>query len=238
MVISGSGSLPGGDYNEEVRISGSGVINGNVSCTEFSISGSGEVQGNLHCTGNAKISGSGSVKGNLEAGETSISGSGTVSGNVKGNRCNVSGMFEAGGIMVNELNVSGKIKAGGDISAENAVIHGMIEAAGLINAEKFDTAFDYDSSAEAIGGSFIHIRRKGLAAGFFSRLFKGNKGGCFTVSGSIEGDVIDIEYTTAESVVGREVIIGPGCKIGKLTYIEKINISPEAEVGSVEKAEV
>ena len=47
MVISGSGSLPGGDYNEEVRISGSGVINGNISCTEFSISGSGEVRGNI-----------------------------------------------------------------------------------------------------------------------------------------------------------------------------------------------
>ena len=97
----------------------------------------------------------GCSNGNLEADETSISGSGTVRGNVKGSRCNVSGMFEA---------------------------------AGLINAEKFNAAFDYDSSAE--------------------------------------------------SVVGREVIIGPGCKIGKLTYIEKINISPEAEVVRVEKAEV
>jgi len=238
MVISGSGSLPGGDYNEEVRISGSGVINGNISCTEFSISGSGEVRGNMRCTGNTKISGSGSVKGNLEAYETSISGSGTVSGNVKGNKCNVSGMFEAGSIMVNELNVSGKIIARGDISAENAVIRGTIEAVGLINAEKFDVTFDYDSSAEAVGGSFIHIRRKGLVGGFLSKLFKGDKGGYFSVSGSIEGDVIDIEYTTAESVVGREVIIGPGCKIGKLTYIEKIDISPEAEVGIVEKAEV
>lgn len=237
MVISGSGSLPGGDYNEEVRISGSGVIKGNVSCTEFSISGSGKVLGNMRCTGNTRFSGSGSVEGNMESYETSVSGMGKVNGELKGNRCNVSGMFEAESITVNELNVSGKLKTG-EISAENVVVTGMIDADGLINAGKFDATFDYGSSAGSIGGSFIKIRRKGLIAGVFARIFKGDKGGCFAVLGSIEGDVIDVEYTTAESVVGREVIIGPGCKIGKLTYVDKIFISPEANVGIVEKAEM
>ncbi|MCR5477749.1 MAG: hypothetical protein K6E92_09050 [Lachnospiraceae bacterium] len=47
--------------------------------------------------------------------------------------------------------------------------------------------------------------------------------------------MIDLEHVTAESVVGREVKIGPGCRIGRVLYTESANISPEAEVGQQEK---
>lgn len=234
MIISGSGIMPGGDYDEEVIISGSGKINGNISCREFTISGSGNVDGNLRCLGKAKISGSGAVQGGLISDEISVSGSGSVAGEVKVSRCFVSGKLKAGSITTNELNVSGSVNSNGDISAENAIIQGTINANGLINAEKFDAEFYPESEADAIGGSMISIRRKGVI-GILARLFKGGKNGCFNVSGSIEGDVIDIEHTIAMAVIGREVKIGPGCKIGKVSYSERIDISPEAEVGETEK---
>ena len=76
MKIAGSGSLPGGDYNEEIIISGSGKITGSASCTEFKISGSGKVAGDLRCSGQFGISGSGHINGSLLAPEVKVSGSG------------------------------------------------------------------------------------------------------------------------------------------------------------------
>lgn len=235
MEISGSGNFPGGDYNEEITISGSGNVNGNASCTGLSISGSGHVNGNLFCKGNAKISGSGTVDGNLEAIEVAISGSGKVNGTIKCEKCSVSGMMNTEGITTNELNVSGMINVGGDISAEDAVIHGAVNADGLINAERIDIIFDSASRADSIGGSRVKIRRKGVISGFISKLFKGKNSECFKVKGSIEGDVIDIEYVMADSVIGNEINIGEGCRIGSVTCTGTINVSPDAVVESLQK---
>ena len=230
MVISGSGSLPGGDYMEEVRISGSGKVNGSISCTELSISGSGKVCGDLRSEGKASISGSGSVEGDAQVKEFAVSGSGHVHGELKGEKCSVAGSFHVGSVSVQELSSSGSIHVCGDLSAEQAVIRGAIYADGLINAENLDVAFESDSRADSIGGSTVKIRKKGVVHGLLDRIFKAGKEGTFQVKGSIEADEIDIEYVEADTVVGRNVVIGPGCKIKHLSYSESIKISPEAEV--------
>ena len=232
MNIAGSGSLPGGDYNEGIHISGSGKVTGNTSCTEFTISGAGRVNGDLRCSGQTKFSGSGTIEGNLETAELNVSGSGKVNGVTHSNRCHVSGSFHTASVSTNELHVSGMINSDGDVSAENAVIHGGIHAGGLINAEKLEIRFDGNSHADSIGGSSIQIHRKKITTGFFGRLFGMQHIDDFKVNGSIEGDVIDLDHTSAESVIGREVKIGPGCRIGSVSYIEKIDISNEAEIGS------
>lgn len=235
MKIAGSGSLPGGDYNEEIIISGSGTVNGSASCTEFKISGAGKAGGDLRCSGKFSISGSGKVDGNLQAPEVHVSGSGKVDGAVQTGNCHISGSFHAGSVDCNELHSSGAISTDGDISGEDVVIRGAVRCGGLLNGERIDVECDGGSSADSIGGSFIKIRKKGVVAGFFQKLFGGKNSDCFRVAGSVEGDVIDIEYTTAESVVGREIHIGPGCSIGRVLYTESADISPEAEVGSCEQ---
>lgn len=232
MNIAGSGSLPGGDYNEGIHISGSGKVKGNTSCTEFSISGSGKVEGDLHCTGKVKISGSGTIEGNVDTVEFSVAGSGKVNGLLRGDKCTVSGSFHAGSVSAGNLHVGGSMKSDGDVSAENAVVRGGISAGGLINAEKLDVEFDSTSDADSIGGSQISIRKKNPTGGFIGKLFGKKESGYFNVNGSIEGDVIYIEYTIAESVVGREVNIGPGCKIKNVSYTDSIKISDDAEVES------
>lgn len=238
MVISGSGSLPGGDYQEEIRISGSGKVNGSVSCTGLSISGSGKVCGDLRSEGNVSISGSGSVEGNAEVKTFSVSGSGSVSGALKGEQCSVAGSFQVGNVSVQKLSSSGSIQVKGDLSAEQAVIRGGVYADGLINAEDLDVAFETDSRADAIGGSTIKIRKKGAVHGLLDRIFKAGKDGTFQVKGSIEGDEIDIEYVEADTVVGRNVTIGPGCKIKHLSYSGKAKISPDAEVEENSRGEI
>ena len=235
MKIAGSGSLPGGDYNEEIVISGSGKVTGSASCAEFRISGSGKVDGDLRCSGKFSSSGSGHVNGSLQAPEVHISGSGHVDGAVQTGKCHSSGSFHTGSVDCNELHSSGALHSEGDISGEDVVIRGAVYCGGLLNGERIDVEFDTKSSADSIGGSFIKIRKKGVIAGLFQRLFGGKNADCFQVAGSVEGDVIDIEYVAAESVVGREVHIGPGCSIGRVLYTESVDISPEAEVGSCEQ---
>lgn len=235
MKIAGSGSLPGGDYNEEIIISGSGKITGSASCTEFKISGSGKVAGDLRCSGQFGISGSGHINGSLLAPEVKVSGSGHVDGAVQTGKCHVSGSFHTGSVDCNELHSSGAIHSDGDISVEDVVIHGSVRCGGLLNGERIDVECDGRSSADSIGGSFIKIRKKGVIAGLFQRLFGGKDADCFQVAGSVEGDVIDLEYTVAESVVGRDVRIGPGCRIKRVLYTETADISPDAEVESCER---
>lgn len=235
MNIAGSGSLPGGEYQEDINISGSGKITGSTSCTNFNVSGSGKVEGDLCCRGDLKFSGNGQIKGNLEAAKVSVSGNGKVGGSVQCDSCSVSGNFQAQSLATNNLHTSGMLRTEGDIAAEDAVIRGCVVADGLINAEKLDIIFDFRSSANSIGGSFIKIRRKGAVARLFTILLGKRKSDHFQVAGSIEGDVIDIEYVIADTVIGREVKIGPGCKIGTLTYTDSLNLNPESEVGTCSK---
>lgn len=237
MNISGSGSLPGGEYQETINISGSGKITGSTSCTGFGISGSGKVEGDLHCSGKVKFSGNGKIKGNLDASEVAISGNGEVGGALRCDKCSASGNIKAKSIAANTLHVSGMCRTDEDIAAEDAVFRGGLSVGGLINTEKLDVIFDFGSSANAIGGSFIKIQRKGAVAGLFIRLFGKLKSALFQVNTSIEGDVIDVEYVVAQSVIGRDVKIGPGCKIECVIYGDTIEIDKSAEVGTYKQGE-
>jgi len=46
----------------------------------------------------------------------------------------------------------------------------------------------------------------------------------------IEGDEVHLEDTTAETVRGKTVEIGPGCQIGTVEYSDKLDVHPNAEV--------
>ena len=238
MTIAGNGKLPGGDYQEEIQIYGSGTITGNASCTDMGVSGSGTVEGDLRCSGCMKISGGGKVKGNLEAKEVNVSGGGTIDGEVRCEKATVSGSMHAAAVTANAIHVSGLLETKEDISAEDAVIHGGVRAGGLINAERLEVIFDGSSRANSIGGSSIRIRRKGVVALIFQRLFGKGDIGVFSVNGSIEGDEIDLEYVTAESVTGKNVKIGPGCRIGCVVFSGTYQCSEESEVGKVDGEQI
>ena len=237
MRIAGSGSLPGGDYNEDIAISGSGKITGNASCTGFSIAGSGKVQGDLVCRGKFAIAGSGKVEGNLTAETAAVSGSGAIGGasNVSGD-FRVSGACRTGAVKCGKFIISGAVNTDGDVSAEEATIRGSIDCSGLINAEIVDAEISGDSFADSIGGGTITIRDRKGAQGFFSRLLSHRARNRFTVANNIEGDVITLENVTADTVIGRDVTIGPGCKVRHVVYTNHIEISAEADVELYEES--
>ena len=239
MRIAGSGSLPGGDYNEEIAISGSGKVTGNVSCTGFSISGSGKVEGDLVCRGKFSISGSGKVTGNLNADSASVTGAGKILGSaVVAGDLHVAGACHLGDVKCGKLNFAGAVSTDGDVSAEEAVIHGSIDCKGLINAENLEAVIGGDSFADSIGGGVINIRDRKSAQGWFSRLLSRKSGYEFTVANSIEGDTIVLENVIADTVIGRDVTIGAGCRIRHVVYTNHIEISADANVEHYEESDV
>lgn len=216
MKISGAGAIGAGEY-DDVRISGSAKSEGLILCKSFHLSGSFS-GGEVECSEDFHVSGAGKFAGNIRAKEIHVSGAIKTEGNMKGK----------------EIKLSGAIKTGGDVEAEEIKISGEVNCGGLINAERLYVNLDStaSSTAENIGGSKITIE-KGKSGGFFCRLLK--KSGKFIVSESIEGDKIDIEYTKAKTVTGRNVKIGEKCEIGLVQYSESIEISPKAKIGKCEK---
>ena len=231
MNIAGSGSLPGGDYNEGIHIAGSGRVNGNVSCTEMCISGSGKVDGDLFCSEQLKIAGSGHIAGAVRAHSVTIAGSAHIGGSLTSDgEVNNKGSLHCGEIRCVTLKNAGSLHADGDISAEEAVIHGSVHTPGLINAERVEIVLGGDSEADSIGGSTITVSNRSEKRGFFARLLSGSEGGILKVANSIEGDTVSLENVTAASVTGRVVKIGRNCNIRQVWYSDGVEISPEANV--------
>ena len=63
------------------------------------------------------------------------------------------------------------------------------------------------------------------------RLFATGRSGDMTAD-SIEGDHLDLAYTTAKVVRGNHVRIGPGCKIDRVEYRQALTRSKDAQIGT------
>ena len=73
MKISGSSTMPGGEYGS-VSISGAGKVNGSLKCEELHCSGAAKVQGDVDCAGELHTSGAGKIAGSVRCGSLSASG--------------------------------------------------------------------------------------------------------------------------------------------------------------------
>ena len=58
MKISGSSSMPGGEYGK-VSISGAGKVQGSLKCEELHCSGAAKVHGDVDCAGELRTNGAG-----------------------------------------------------------------------------------------------------------------------------------------------------------------------------------
>ena len=239
MRISGSGSIPSGEYNK-VSVSGSGHLVGKVRCVSFSSSGSSKGE-DIECTESFEVSGSSRFSGNIEATDIKISGSLDCRGELIANEgFSTSGSTQCGkSIKCEHLLVSGSLKAEGDIEAETVKVGGTVNCEGLLNAESIEIKFDRGMNIGSIGGSkIVIVSEKGIKffqrLPLFSALAKSATKGV-NVNSSIEGDEVALEYVTCPRVTGRVVAIGQGCNIDLVQYSEDIEISPDAKVGKTEK---
>ena len=136
MKISGSSTMPGGEYGS-VSISGAGKVNGSLKCEELHCSGAAKVQGDVDCAGELHTSGAGKIAGSVRCGSLSASGDfsaqsvqveglASVSGSLRTERAltadelSASGSLEAGSVHCRVLRASGACRVSGDIEAETA----------------------------------------------------------------------------------------------------------------------
>ncbi len=236
--IFGSGQIAPGQY-DTVRISGSGKLEGLVRCNAFSSSGASR-GAELECSGAVKISGSSSFTRGIQAGELSVTGALSCGNDLQVSReLNCSGSLECGGsLRCNSLKLSGEAEVDGDVEAEAVKVSGSLDCTGLLNAETV-LITGAGMRIGSIGGGSITIHRaaalgKMAKLPLLSTIIK-TISGKVEVSGSIEGDSLELENVHCPCVSGRVVVIGPDCRIDVVQYSESVEISPKATVGRSEQ---
>lgn len=247
MRVSGSGSIPGGVY-DNVRVSGSGICHGDIKCKSFRGSGSTHCKGSLECEQDLHVSGSGHIEGNVKAGEIHCSGSLHANGTLEAmTELHASGSchVEKDCISHGSLQASGSLSVEGGIEAEKATISGKVGCKGLLNAEQVEMKLGSrnPSKVGAIGGSQILVEYGAFGENsgcyFFGLRFGRHRDGersgiLLKVAESIEGDVLNLEGVETPLVVGKDVRIGDGCRIGTVRYSGVLEVSENAVVENKE----
>lgn len=225
MRISGSSTMPGGDYGK-VSISGSGKVQGNLRADSIRCSGSARVQGNV-TTEDLSCSGSCALHGDVYAKEVGISGALKVEGTLTGEKIEVSGAIKTERMLrCQKLNVAGGLSVGEDVEAEEANLAGGIKIAGLLNAERIELKSSPSSRIKDIGCSSLKVRKE--KGSLLKRMLSTDYA---LEADSIEGDQVDLEYTRADVIRGRDLYIGQGCKVRRAEYTGTCR----AEEGTVEE---
>ena len=206
--------------NGNVKIAGSGVVTGSpVRAREFKSAGSGRVVGDLEAD-LAKAAGSILFEGNVTAQEFHTAGSARVNGHLRGTELHSSGSLSVGGdVEAREVHVRGSMSVGGRTTAHEFRLSGGGTFGGPLEAREVDIELGGDVSAPVIHGTEVNVRRPG---GFF-------RGRCELRADRIAAREVNLECTTANLVVGEEVVIGPHCRIG-VVEARELTVHESSEV--------
>lgn len=227
IKITGSGSSDGGSF-QNVKIIGEGRIHSDVDSDYFKCVGTAVVNGQLHSR-KFRLIGTVQVQGDITGNSMKTSGDLRTEGNLEVREVKLNGeTFVKRSVQSENFQAMGTIRVQGDCNAEKLKIKGTVSADGMLNAEHIDIVLYGPCNAAEIGGHSITIRRT-FVSSLLSRL--GQKRQRDLTAGSIEGDVLHLEYTEAKVVRGREVYIGPGCRIGLVEYSESCKSHRDAEIG-------
>ncbi|WKB34652.1 polymer-forming cytoskeletal protein [Terrilactibacillus sp. S3-3] len=164
LTISGSGSAPGGQY-DQVHVNGSGKIVGDIECQILDINGSGKVIGQLHADA-VSINGSGKVEGSIQAESVTINGHSTITGEVAAGFLKIDGMAKIGGnVKGDTVALHGTMKIEGSCEAETVTVQGGLSIDELLSADKIDITL-YNTGTvsyiKEIGGGTIQVKRTTL----------------------------------------------------------------------------
>ncbi len=207
--VSLSGASKSSDVNcEYFSSSGASKIEGYLKADEAKISGATKIEGDAN-VGELSSSGSFKVVGTTEAKKMSLSGASKFEGKVKAEHIKSMGSskFEAD-IEVDEFSSSGALKIMRDINAKTFTATGAFRIEGTLKAHEVMLKPGGDCYVKHIKGGDILVESSG-GSGLFSMFKKGK-----LEAEKITGDNIYLENTMAKTVEGKDVKIGPGCKVG------------------------
>ena len=227
IKISGKGGIAGGVY-DEVAVSGSGRVGGDLEAATIVIAGSCMIEGAVKA-GAFAASGAFVVGRDLKAKTLRGSGTGEVGGDVRTETLKVSGRLNAGGtVKAREATISGFAECGGNLEADQLRLSGAFDVGGSVIGQRIEIALSGRSQASEIIAPEIVVRR----ASWRWRLlnFGWRRSSALLTAETIEGDHVHLEATRAGTVRGRQVTIGPDCRIEVVEYSESLHMDPQADV--------
>jgi cytoskeletal protein CcmA (bactofilin family) len=214
LNMHGVGSASGGHYRN-VTIEGVSRIDGDLSCERFTLNGVGTVKGSVRSSELFDLNGKMTAFGEIEAPALTVNGHLTLHGRMRGD----------------DVKLNGFAEVHGGCDAERFYSEGGLTVGGLLNAGSVDIFLQGRTQVGEIGGERITVQKSRRKD--WSRLLKWVvprfQPGLRT--SAIEGDEIELQLTTAGIVRGNRVVIGPGCKIGRVEYAEELIVHPDSRVG-------
>lgn len=226
MFINGYGNFSGGEF-QVVRINGLGKVKGDIHCQQFTTNGDSLVEGNIQ-TESLKIAGSSTVEGKVKTRETKVNGQLTTDAQMDTKTISVNGSAVIKGkLSADQAEIRGSINVEEDLEAEEVNIKGVFNIKGLLNAGKIYIELFGNAKAKEIGGEKIIVKKSGITLNKLLKSFFADKSLSADV---IEGDEIELEYTRAKVVRGKNVKIGPGCKVDLVEYQDSYDADSDAEV--------
>ncbi|WP_196426799.1 MULTISPECIES: polymer-forming cytoskeletal protein [Paenibacillus] len=232
LTVTGTGGAAGGLY-KDIKVMGEADFNGDVDCLALKCSGTVKVRGGVKST-SCRINGTFDVSGDLVTGRATIHGRMAVEGNVKAQEIKSNGETTIRGHVAGDrIHLEGYFQIKGRCEAEQLRIKGIFKIAELVNADSVDLALHSRCQVKEIGGERIEVRRgtgtmlKKLLGSLFlpADYYEGT-----LTAESIEGDDVYVEYTQAEVIRGRNVVVGPGCRIGRIEYTNKLEHTAGSDV--------
>lgn len=238
VVIDGAGKIEGDLRCERLCCDGGASIAGSVECQgEVESSGALKIAGNLQCE-TLESDGAITIEGDMNSQALEINGRARIAGAVRTGDAEVNGKLSvtgafvckdlevngsadfAAGVHGEKVELSGSCKVEGDLEADEVEITGSVDISGLLNGEKIFIDADSKAKIGDIGGSEIKVLRTGhkIVVSLFGGWKTDRARGRGLTVNSIEGDVVELENTTAKVVRGRNVTIGSGCQIDCVEY--------------------
>ena len=222
--------LRGGNY-ESITCYGANIMLGSVRTDDLRLRGDlyGDYAlrvGNLHATGSLRVP-------QMRCNTAFWYGNSSARCEMQiTKQISLNGRFIGEGTIVSPVvRMNGTITYNGHITAGEIIAQGEL-ALGTLDANDVRIEFAERSRITSIRGLRVVISRRPLNA-VARLLLPGSlsRNSFCSVSGSINGDVVNIENVIAEKVTGNDIIIGPGCQIDKVYYRDHIYIDENAWVG-------
>ena len=191
--------------------------------------------GDLEALENVKVEtlrvyGDAEFRKDLEAIEAKIYGDAEIFGHFQCQDLKVFGECALKKLDAEKLTVFGALESADEVNAEKAEFSGEVQITGVLNVGHGAVKLVGDSKVEEIYCESLSVKSDGeFFNGVLSGLISRGKSGTLT-SDLIEGDDIYLENTTAKMVRGKKIKIGPGCRIQRVEYNEKLEVHSSAEV--------
>lgn len=257
VSVAGSGTIKGDIEAKTISTAGSAKIEGSVKTEELKTAGTCKISGSVKA-GEIKTAGSCTVDGNVKSDLFKSSGSQKIGGCLTAKYIRIQGYCKVGGDIEADKFVSkGSFKTSGLLSADKIDIQlGANCKSKEIGGERIEVkrkglGFDLSEKGlkhglgslstklDKLGERFgieVDINTEKLASeigkiGEKIQVHLGGWGSGTLEAELIEGDELNLEWTKAKTVRGKNVTIGEGCEIDRVEYYETLQVHEGAEVG-------